>query len=802
MTTIWNDLKYGLRMLGKAPGFTAVAVLTLAIGIGANTAIFSVIHSVLMEPLPYPHADQLVQIFETFPNTDRNAVSGGAFKDWREHSSRFAHLAVYEETQRNLTGDGTPQRVSGLMVSSQFLPVLGVEPVMGRGFAPAEDTPGGDSHVMVLAHAFWQDRYGSNPAVLDTHVSLDQVPYRIIGVLGPDALLQDDARFLVPDVIDAPGVNWERAGHWRQVIGRMLPGVTAAEVQAELRGIKQRLNAEYPEFKRECSVAVFPLQEVYAGQARPTLVVLLGAVTLVLLIACANVSNLLLARGNARSREMAIRASLGAPSWRILRQMLTESVLLAGAGCGVGLLLAVLGVRLLTGMVAGMVPQVLYPQLDVKVLLFSICVACACGVLSGILPAWRASRPDLNGDLKETERGAVSAAKRRSQSVLVVSEFALTLVLLVGAGLFLRSFMRLLDTDPGFNPRHTLAFDLSFPEAKYPQDADRLRFIQALSERIAALPGVESVGASSSLPFSLRGRSEQVSRMDRPVRTDYVVACDFVSGCYFSATGIPLVRGRVITDADNQAGAPRVAVIDTRIAAELYPDEDPIGRQLRFLGESWEIVGIASPVRQYFLDYAPRQQVYVPQSYSAAAASIIIRTGLQPLAMSQAVRKTILETDPDQPMGNVRTLEGDVHRSLASKRATLVLLDLFAVVAVGLSCMGIYGVMSYATGQRAHEFCIRSALGAQGRDIVRLVLHAGMRVSLIGIALGVAAALILVRLLESQLFEVKAYDPWVFMGSVGLLALVAGVSIYLPGAGRQGPTRWRPFAASRTRSEL
>jgi predicted permease len=780
MTTLWNDIKYALRMLAKSPGFAALAVLTLAVGIGANTAIFSVIHSVLMEPLPYPHPEQLVQIFETFPNTDRNAVSGGAFKDWREHSSRFAHLAVYEETQRNLTGDGTPQRVSGLMVSSQFLPVLGVEPVIGRGFAPGEDTPGGDSHVMVLAHAFWQDRYGSNPAVLGTHVSLDQVPYTIIGVLGPDALLQDDARFLVPDVIDAPGVNWERAGHWRQVIGRLLPGVTAAEVQAELRGIKQRLNAEYPEFKRECSVAVFPLQEVYTGQARPTLAVLLGAVTLVLFIACANVSNLLLARGNARSREMAIRASLGAPSWRIIRQMLTESLLLAGAGCGVGLLLALLGVRLLTGMVAGMVPQILYPQLESKVLLFSICVACACGVLSGLLPAWRASRADLNGDLKETERGSVSAAKRRSQSILVASEFALTLVLLVGAGLFLRSFMRLLDTDPGFNPRHTLAFDLSFPEAKYPQDADRLRVIQTLSERIAVLPGVESVGASSSLPFSLRGRSEQVSRMDRPPRTDYVVACDFVSKDYFSATGIPLVRGRVITDADNQPGVPRVAVIDTRISAELYPDEDPIGQRVRFLGEPWEIVGIVAPVRQYFLDHAPRQQIYVPQSYSAAAASMVIRTGLPPLAISEAVRKILFDADPDQPMGNVRTLEGDVHRSLASKRATLVLLDLFAAVAVGLSCMGIYGVMSYSTGQRAHEFCIRSALGAQGRDIIRLVLHAGMRVSLIGIALGVAAALILVRLLQNQLFEVKAYDPWVFVGSIGLLVLVAGVSIYLP----------------------
>jgi len=780
MMTLWNDIKYGLRMLAKNPGFTVCAVSILALGIGANTAIFSVVNSVLIEPLPYPDSEQLVQIFETFPNTNRNAVSGGAFKDWRENGTKLAHLAVYEPTQRNLTGDGTPQRVSGLMVSSEFLSVLGVDPMIGRGFAPGEDAVGGNPRVMVLTHSFWQDRYGSNPGILGTSVSLDQVPYTVVGVLGPGALLQDDVLFLVPDVIDAEGTFWGRAGHWRHVIGRMLPGVTPSEVQAELRGIKQRLNAEYPEFKKDCSVAVVPMQEVYVGQARPTLVVLLGAVALVLFIACANVSNLLLARGNARSREMAIRASLGAPSWRIIRQMLTESTLLAGAGCVVGLLLAVFGVKLLTGMVTGMVPQVLYPRLDVKVLLVSICVAWACGVSLGILPAWRASKPDLNGDLKETERGSMSAAKRRSQSVLIVSEFAFTLALLVGAGLFLRSFIRLLETDPGFNPKHAMAFDLSFADAKYPKDEDRLRFIKDLNGRIAALPGVESVGASSSLPFSLRGRSEQVSRMDRPVRTDYVAACDFVSGDYFSAVGIPLVRGRVITEADNQAQASRVMVIDSRIARELYPDEDPIGQQLRFLGESWEIVGIVAPVRQYFLDHAPRQQIYVPQAYSTVATSIVIRTAVPPLSLVDAVRRTILEADPDQPMGNVRTLENDIHRSLAPKRATLILLDFFAVVAVSLACIGIYGVISYSTGQRTHEFCIRSALGAQRLDIVRLVLIGGMKPSILGIGIGLAAALALARLVESQLFEVKAYDPWVFMGSTCLLATVAALSTYFP----------------------
>jgi predicted permease len=780
MTTIFNDIKFAFRQLRKSPGFTTVVVLTLALGIGANTAIFSMINSVLIESLPYPDSKQLVQIYESTPEYDRNSVAGGAFKDWYEYNSKFAHLAVYEGIERNLTGDGAPQRVSGLQVSSEFLLVLGIDPMIGRGFAAGEDAVGGNNHIMILTHQFWQNRYGSDPSVVGRSVSLNQIPHTIIGVLGPGALLQDDALYLVPEVIDGKGTFWGRAGHWRHVIGRLLPGVTISEAQAELRGIKKQLTAEYPEFKKDWSITVISLQEVFAGDARPTLVVLLGTVALVLLIACANVSNLLLAHGNARSREMAIRAAVGAQSWRIIRQMLVESLLLAFAGCMVGLLLATSGIRLLTGMLSGMVPQVLYPELNIDVILFSICVACGCGVLFGILPALRASKPNLNYDLKETERGSTSVSKKRSQSLLVVSEFAFTLVLLIGAGLFLRSFIHLLKTDPGFNPKHTLAFDLSFPDAKYLNNEDRLRFIKELNVRVAALPGVESVGATSSLPFSLRGRTEQVSRADKPARTDYIAACDFVSGDYFSAVGIPLLRGRVITEADNQAEASRVIVIDTSIVRDLYPGEDPIGKYLRFLGESWEVVGIVAPVRQYFLDFAPRQQVYLPQSYSPGATSVVIRTALPPLTLAEAVRKTILEADPDQPMANIRTLEHDIYESLALKRATLILLGFFAVVAVSLACIGIYGMMSYSISQRAHELCIRFALGAQRRDVIRLVLKGGMKLSIIGIVVGLAAALALSRLLENLLYEVKTHDPLVFIGSVCLLGIVAAISVYFP----------------------
>ena len=789
MTTFINDIKYSVRQLTKTPGFTIVAVLTLALGIGANTAIFSMIHSVLIKSLPYPDSEQLVQIFEAFPNYDRNSVSGGAFKDWYEHNTKFTHLAVYESTERNLTGDGLPQRVSGLMASSEFLPVLGIEPIIGRGFVPGEDAVGGNNHVMVLTHRFWQSRYGSDPDIVGRNVLLDQVPYTIVGVLGPAALLQDDALYLIPDVIDGPGTFWGRAGHWRNVIGRMPSGVTVSEAEAELCGIKQSLNAEYPEFKRECGVNVESLQEVYTGNTRPTLFVLLGTVALVLLIACANVSNLLLARGNDRSREMAIRAAIGAPAWQIIRQMLVESLFMALTGCAVGLFLAIWGIKLLSGMIAGMVPQMLYPKLDIGVLVYSIGVACVCGVLFGILPAWRASKPDLNNNLKETERGATSGSKRRSQSLMVVTEFAFTVVLLVGAGLFLRSFIRLIETDPGFNPEHTLAFDLSFPDAKYPEGEDRFRFIKTLNERIAALPGVESVASTSSLPFSLRGRTEQVSRADKPPRTDYVVACDWVSGHYFMTTGIPLMRGRPITEADNREGTPRVMVIDETIVQDLYPNEDPIGQQVRFLGESYEVVGIAVPVRQYFMDYAPRPQVYVPQFYNPGATSIVLRTALPPLGLTETVRRIILEVDPDQPMANIRTLEGDIYESLGIKRAILMLVSFFAIVAVSLACIGIYGVMSYSVGQRARELCIRFALGAQRRDITRLVLKSGIKLSVTGIVVGLVIALAMSRLLANLLYEVKTYDPIVFLGSVVLLTMVAVLSIYIPAyrAARIGP---------------
>jgi predicted permease len=785
MTGLLQDVRFALRQLRNKPGFTAVAVLTLALGIGANTAIFSVVNSALLKPLPYPHAEQLVDVMETLPTGRPNGtLSGGAFKDWRDHSTKFAQLAVYEDLRKNLTGAGTPERVNGLQVSAEYLSVLGIAPAVGRGFTTNDAAIGGNNHVALLTHSFWKSHFAGDEGVAGKTVSLDQVPYTVIGVLPPRALWQDDVQFLIPEVVDAPDTYWGRDAHWRRVVGRLSPGTSSVEAQAELRGIKQQLASQYPSWKDKWSVSVTPLQELFVGGTRPMLVLLLGAVALVLLIACANVSNLLLARGNARSREMAVRFALGANTWRIVRQMLTESILLALSGCAVGLLLATFGVRLLTHLVEKQLPQILQPRLDATVLWFSILVACGCGILFGILPAWRAAKADVNQAMKESERGSASRSRRRSQSLLVVSEFAFTLVLLIGAGLFLRSFVRVTETDLGFNPKQTVAFDLSFSEARYPTDADRLRFTKDLVERIRVLPGVESAGADSTLPLNGKERGEFVSRTDKPqTLTRYTAAVDSVGSGYFSTLGIRLLGGRFLAESDDVPTAPPVLVIDSGVARDLYPDENPLGGHVKFLGKVCEIVGVVAPIHHGNLEDNPRPRVYGAQalfSGRSSNTSIVARTTVPPSSLVETLRKTVLEADPDQPIANVRTLERDVDRSLASRRTALLLLSIFATVAISLACIGVYGVMSYAIGQRVRELSIRTALGAQRRDIVRLVLAGGMRPALAGIATGLVAALALARLVESQLFQVKARDPLVFIASVSMLVLVAGMSIYLP----------------------
>lgn len=780
-----QDLRFAVRQLRKTPGFTAVVVLTLAVAIGANTAIFSLIHSALLQPLPYPDAGQLVDVMEAYAAGKPNgSVSGGAFKDWREHSQKFTALAVYSTTTRNLTGSGTPERANGLAASAEFLAVLGVAPELGRWFSPDETRPGGNPRVVLLTDAFWRARFGADPGALGRTLLLDQVPHTIIGVLPPRAWLDDSTQLVTPDVIDGPDTYWGRDAHWRRVVGRLRPGVTPGEAQTELCGIKQRLNALYPSWKQTWSVIVTPLQEIYVGATRPMFMLLLGAVGMVLLIACANVSNLLLARGHARAREVAVRMALGAHPWRIVRQTLIESSLIAAGGCVLGGFVAAASLRVLTHLVAAQLPQALQPQLNLAVLTFSVVVAGGCGLITGLLPAWRAMRIDAMAGLKESEHGSASRAGRRTQSLVVVAEFALTLVLLVSAGLFLRSFARLLAVDPGFNPRSTLVFDLSFPRKKYATDDAGLRFTKTIIERLRALPGVEAVGAGSSLPLSGMERGEFLSRADRPEPENrYSVGVSSVSGDYFAAAGIAVLRGRVFTEADNTRTAPPTVVIDGGVVRDLFPGEDPIGRQMRFLGKTCEVIGVVGRVHQRGFDQDPRPWVYGPQAHFPTGPSIVIRSQVAPASLVAAVRAAISAIDPEQPIANVRTLEEAVHRSVAGRRTGLMLLGVFAVIAIGLACMGMYAVIAHAIGQRTREFSIRSALGAQRTDIVRLVIIGALQPSGIGIALGLLAALTAGRVFQNQLFQVKAHDPWVFAGSIGLLLLAASAST-LPAARR------------------
>ncbi|MCC6540345.1 MAG: ABC transporter permease [Bryobacterales bacterium] len=779
-----RDLRYALRALRKAPGFTAVAVLTLGLGIGANTSIFSVVNSVLLKALPYPESDRLVSIWETLPSGDRNGVSAAVFLDWRDHARRMAHVALYKEVRLNMTGAGRPEHLTGLQVSSAYLSVLGSGLWLGRGFTADEDAPGGDNRVAVLAYRYWQQRFGADPQTVGRTVLLNQVPHTIVGILPPGALLNEEHQFLIPFKIgaDSDTVRWIRGYHCCGVIGRLRAGVTAADAQAELRGIRQQLAAQYPAYKKDWSLSVTPLHLDLTRDVKPTLLLLLGTAGLVLLIACVNVANLLLARGQARMPELAVRKALGASAGQIARQLLTEGMLLAGGGCLLGLLLALFGTGWLGILLTGVVPQALHPEVDTSVLVFSILVSGLSGLGFGLIPAWRAGGVDAAMREAGVRGGSHSLAQGRSQQWLVAAEFAFTLILLVGAGLLLRSFVRLLETDPGFNPQKALAFDLSFARDKYPKGADQQRLLAELLAKVQALPGVQSAGASTHLPLG-RGDNGDGIRRDAPPENNngMTVGNVFVTGRYFEAMGIQVRQGRPISDADNRPDAPPVLVIDATVARTLFPQHDAVGQRLRFLNRSWEVVGIVAPVRHNSLQAEPRPRVYGARGQASyPTSSVVIRSAAAPAGLAEAVRRTIAQVDPDQPIANVRTLEEAVRLASSRQRTTLALVGLFAALAIGLACVGIYGVVSFAAGLRVRELGIRAALGATPGSIVRLVLAGGMRWSLIGTAAGLAGAYVIARMIESLLFEVDAHDPLVFAASVCLLLLVAALSSYLP----------------------
>jgi putative ABC transport system permease protein len=799
MRSLLRDLRYGLRRLAGSKGFTLVAVGALALGIGANTAIFSVVNAVLLRPLPYPEPGQLVQLYEARPrqNMARVDVSPHEFLAWADEGRSFQQLAAVDFASFNLTGRGEPERVSGALVTASYFPLFGVAPAHGRAFLAEEDQPG-RANVVVLGHDLWRQSFGADPSVVGRAVQLDGVSCTVVGVMPKGFRLPQDAKLARPIAFDAE--DRTRSGnHYLTVYGRLREGVTREAAAAEVAAVAARLEQTFAPATVGHQVTLAPLHEELVGDVRPALLVLLGAVGLVLLIACANLANLLLARAAARRKEVAVRAALGASRWRIVRQLLAESVLLSAAGGALGLLLAVWGVDLLVGLDPAGVERVREVTLDAGVLAFTVALSLVTGVVFGLAPALQASKTDFVETLKEGGRSTGGAARSRLRSALVVSEVALTVVLLVGAGLLVKSFRRLLDVDPGLDPRGVLTLDLSLPSTKYAEGRQVTAFYRELLESAAALPGVEAAGAVSVLPLAGNDNSNFVQIEGRPplppgqaLRAGRRNA----TADYFKALRIPFKAGRGFADSDS-AEAPRVAVINEAMARAFFAGEDPVGKRLRTGDNSpWvTVVGVVGDVRHRGLDVDVRPEMFFHATQTPSREmTVVLRAAGDPLSLVAAARERVRAVDADQPVGNVKTMEARVAESVASRRFAVLLLGLFAVVAAVLAALGLYGVVSYTVAQRTHELGLRLALGARPADVLRLVIRQGMLMTLVGAGLGLVAALALARLMSDLLFGVGAYDPATFALVPLLLVAVAFLACYVPA---RRATRVDPMVALR-----
>jgi predicted permease len=799
METLWQDIRYALRVLRKSPGFTLVAVLTLALGIGANTALFSVVNGVLLNPLPYPHPDQLVSMGEHDPPFRESSISYPNFLDWVRENHSFQSLAAYRRNDFSLTGSGQPGRVKAMQVSATFLPLLGVQPVIGRTFTAAEDQRGA-APVAMLSEGLWKSKFGGSPGILGKMITLDGIGHTVVGIV-PANFYFSSTSFRLGDVYMPIGAwndtfFYNRQDHMgTRGVGRLKPGVTFAQAQADMDSVARNLAAAYPDVDSRSGIYLSPLKERMVEDVKPMLILLLAAVGFVLLIACVNVANLLLARSTGRAREFAIRAALGASPGRMIRQLLTESTLLSVAGGALGLLLASWG----TGAALRALPQTL-PRandvgIDARVLLFTLVVCILVGVLFGLAPALKTSHPDLHETLKEGGRGA-SGAKYRTQGMFVVVEMALAVVLLIGAGLAIRSLAGLWNVNPGFNPHNVLGFGVALPPAMAKETPDQFRAsLLQLRETIAAVPGVEAVSSrdgstpfagDDETPFWVEGRPKPATQSEMDSTLFYLVSSD-----YLKVMDIPLLCGRFFTEQDN-AHAPMVTVIDENFAKKYFPDENPVGKILNLplvnKPIQLQIAGVVGHVTQFALD-APGPveiAIYVPvvqqpdNDIVETIAGFVVRTQSPQYASTAAIQSAIEKMDGDQIPFDFESMDQVISESLASRLFAMILLAAFAGVALLLSSIGIYGVISYVAGQRTHEIGIRLALGAQRRDVLRLVLGQGAKLTGIGLAVGVAAALGLTQWMGSVLYGVKATDPLTFFLVVVVLALTALAACYIP----------------------
>jgi predicted permease len=792
MRTLLQDMSYGLRTLVKSRGFAAVTIFTLALGIGANTAIFSVVYAVL-RPLPYRDADRLMVVNAT--NVKRGlpqvGVSYPDYVDWQSQSRSFEQMAAMRNGNFNLTGTGEPERLAGMFVTAGLFPMLGVQPQLGRTFVAEEDTPGHGNSV-IISHRLWQSRFGADPGVLNRAVTLEGENFNVVGVMRPD--------FQFPPGDEATRDVWlplslypesqlkNRMRHFLTVVGRLRDGATQEQAQAEMSAIAARLEQEYPETNSGYGVRLISFYEDTVGNVRASLYILLGAVGLVLLIACANVANLLLARAAAREREIAVRTALGASRGRLVRQLLTESILLSLLGGVLGLLIAYAGTRfLIANTPPGSIPRLEEVGMDWRVLLFSFLISVLTGLIFGTVPSLQAAKVDLNTSLKEGGRGGTDGVRGRGfRTALLISEVSLALLLLIGAGLLINSFMRLRQVEVGFKPDNLLTASVALSEVKYEEAAQQRAFFQQLLQRLEALPGVEAAGAASDVPFLGRDSYENVFIEGRPVQSSAdapQAGGQVVSPHYFSAMGVPVRRGRVLSD-DDVAGRPMALVINETMAKRFWPGEDALGKHVSAAGPNgpWmTVVGVVGDVRYRGLNTEPRPEMYVSyQQLAVDSMTLVLRTKTDPATLGTALRNEVWALDKDQPVTAIKTMQQAVAESITRERFNMQLLTIFAGVALVLASVGIYGVMSYYVVQRTHEIGILLALGAEPLYVLKLIVRQGMWRALLGILIGLAGAFILTRVAESLLFGVSPTDPVTFFGVSFLLAFVALLACYIP----------------------
>jgi putative ABC transport system permease protein len=799
MNGLLQDIRYAMRQLRKSPGFTAVAVITLALGIGVNTAIFSVVNAVLLRPLGFRDANQLVRVWhvppaKSFPGMTTFSASAANYLDWEKQNHVFDRMAIYTYRSFDLTGGDKPEQLDVCAVSSSFFATLGVQPMLGRAFLPEEDQPG-HSHVVVLSHRLWQERFGANPDIVGHDIGLDGKAYLVAGVMPATLRFPDFAQMWTP----MAWTDQERAvrgEHHYIVVARLKPGIRLEQAQAEMDTISGRLQQQYPEDDKGWGAVVVPLHDDLVSDVRPALLVLLGAVAFVLLIACVNVANLALAKTFSRQKEIAIRTALGATSARVLRQILTESVLLALTGGTLGLAYAHFAVRLIVAFLADKLPHSIDIGLDMRVLGFTAVISIVTGIAAGILPALRLTRGDLNDALKQgLGRTDAASSGRRTRGVLVVSEVALSLMLLIGAGLMIRSFQKLRAVDPGFESRDVLTMTAMVSHAKFPLPAQQISFFERVLQRVRALPGVESAGVIDDVPLDNEGSHQPIAIEGRPavpMSEQPEVDVRVISPGYMSALHIPILRGRDVADSD-VAGRPAAVLISESMARQFWPGEDPLGKRLTltfFPDAVREVAGVVGDVKLDSLDqtrpsatlYFPLDQISAPSTggWNSFPMTLVVRSSSGSTGMVSAVSNAVHEVDREIPLRDILGMDELVANSLSQQRFNMLLLGAFAGLALLLAAVGIYSVLSYSVRRSVREIGIRLALGARLADVLRMVVFEGMKPTLLGVAIGIAGALVLGRVLSSLIYGVRPTDLITFLVVATLLAAVALIASIIP----------------------